>query len=59
MKVTTGIFSIVIALFAVLCSGCGETIYYGTMEKFGYQKRDILVSRIEEANEEEGAGDEK
>ncbi|MBL8727295.1 MAG: DUF2959 domain-containing protein [Planctomycetes bacterium] len=29
------------------CSG----IYYATMEKFGYQKRDLLVERVQEARE--------
>ena len=29
-------------------TGCGS-IYYATMEKFGYAKRDLLIERVEEA----------
>ncbi|MHC4871536.1 MAG: DUF2959 domain-containing protein [Planctomycetota bacterium] len=39
------------AVVLIFMSGCGDSIYYGAMEKFGYQKRDILVDRVEEANE--------
>lgn len=35
-----------LALFA----GC-SSVYYGTMEKMGYAKRDILVTRVEKAQE--------
>lgn len=39
----------VLAMLAVLTlAGC-QTAYYGTMEKFGYEKRDILVDRVEDA----------
>ncbi len=31
-------------------SGC-ETVYYGTLEKFGVHKRDILVDRVSEARD--------
>lgn len=34
----------------VFLTGC-STMYYNTMEKFGYQKRDLLVSRIEDARD--------
>jgi hypothetical protein len=33
-----------VLLSAVLLGGC-STVYYKTMEKFGYEKRDILVER--------------
>jgi uncharacterized protein YutD len=33
-----------------LTSGC-QSVYYGTMEKFGYEKRDLLVSNVEDARE--------
>jgi hypothetical protein len=33
---------------ALGAAGCSSA-YYGTMEKFGYHKRDILVSRVESA----------
>ena len=36
---------------ACLClTGC-QSAYYGTLEKFGVHKRDILVDRVEEARE--------
>ncbi len=34
----------------ILCSGC-ETAYYGTMEKLGYHKRDLMVNRVESARD--------
>jgi len=30
-----------------------KSAYYGTMEAFGYEKRDILVDRVEEARDEQ------
>jgi len=33
-----------------LVSGC-ETAYYGTMEKLGYHKRDLMVNRVESARD--------
>jgi len=39
----------VLALLALLC-GC-STVYYGTMEKFGQEKRDILVKRVGKARD--------
>jgi hypothetical protein len=40
----------------VLLSGLAacSSMYYATMEKFGYQKRDLLVERVEEAREAQG-----
>lgn len=37
-------------LVAMLLSAC-STAYYGAMEKVGYHKRDILVSRVEKAKD--------
>lgn len=37
-------------LIAALMGGC-STVYYKTMEKFGYEKRDILVDRVEDARD--------
>ena len=39
-----------IALLAALCLSC-QTAYYGAMEKLGYEKRDILVSRVDSARD--------
>ena len=36
---------------AVMVGGC-QSVYYNTMEKFGYQKREILVDRVEDARDE-------
>lgn len=43
--------SLCVLLVAVSCSG----IYYGTMEKFGYQKRDLLVERVQEGRQEQAS----
>jgi hypothetical protein len=37
-------------LLLVLLAGC-ESAYYGTMERFGVHKREILVDRVEEARD--------
>lgn len=34
----------------ILTAGCSST-YYNTLEKFGYAKRDVLVDRVEKAQE--------
>lgn len=39
---------------AALLAGC-QTAYYGVMEKFGYEKRDILVDRVDDAREAQQA----
>ncbi|MTJ00496.1 MAG: DUF2959 domain-containing protein [Marinobacter adhaerens] len=39
-----------VILIAALLGGC-STVYYKTMEKFGYEKRDILVDRVEDARD--------
>jgi hypothetical protein len=39
-----------LALLLLTGVGC-KTIYYGTMETFGYEKRDLLVERVEEARD--------
>ncbi len=45
-KIRDGMLAI---LLVALC-GC-STLYYGTMEQFGQEKRDILVKRVGKANE--------
>lgn len=39
-------------LLAAATTGC-QSAYYGTMEKFGVHKRDILVDRVEEARDDQ------
>lgn len=39
-------------LLLPLFTGC-KTAYYNTMEAFGYEKRDILVDRVEQARDEQ------
>ncbi|MBI1336592.1 MAG: DUF2959 family protein [Phycisphaera sp.] len=51
LKALCPVFLVVAALFS---GGC-KSIYYGTMETFGYQKRDILVERVEDARDEQTA----
>jgi Skp family chaperone for outer membrane proteins len=41
---------LVMLVFALFSSGCSST-YYNTLEKFGYAKRDVLVDRVEKAQE--------
>ena len=36
--------------FTVLLAGCSSA-YYGTMEKFGFEKREIMVDRVEDARD--------
>ncbi len=38
----------VLALAAGLTAGC-DRVYYGTMKKFGVEKRDILIDRVRDA----------
>lgn len=41
---------------ALLLTGAGcSSVYYGTLEKFGYAKRDLLVDRVEEARQAQDA----
>lgn len=42
----------------VLLPGC-SSIYYNTMEKFGYEKRDIMVSRVEKARDSQNEAKEQ
>lgn len=44
-------YSILLTIAAgIVTSGC-QSVYYGTMEKFGYHKREILVDRVTEARD--------
>ena len=42
--------SLILVMLALTLGAC-QSAYYGAMEKFGYEKRDILVSRVENARE--------
>lgn len=42
----------------MLTTGC-ETAYYNTLEQFGIQKREVLVDRIEDAQEAQQEGQEQ
>lgn len=45
-----------IVLSAMMVGLCGcSTMYYGTMEKFGVHKRDILMDRVKEARDSQDA----
>jgi len=41
---------ILVFYLVLFVSGC-ETAYYGTMEKLGYHKRDLMVNRVESARD--------
>ncbi len=41
---------ILIFFLVLFVSGC-ETAYYGTMEKLGYHKRNLMVNRVESARD--------
>lgn len=41
---------LILVVFTALIGGCASA-YYNTLEKFGIEKRDILVSRIDNAQE--------
>ncbi len=47
MKILFACLALATVLFA---TGCSST-YYNTLEKFGYAKRDLLVDRVEKAQE--------
>lgn len=40
-----------IAAALVVATAACQSVYYGAMEKLGYEKRDILVSRVDSARE--------
>lgn len=42
---------LLIPLLTIFSLGACQSAYYSTMEKFGQHKRDILVSKVEDANE--------
>jgi hypothetical protein len=44
------LFLLLITSAALLLAGC-ETAYYGTMEKLGYHKRDLMVNRVTSARD--------
>jgi hypothetical protein len=50
MKALTHIKLFPIYFLALFLVGC-ETVYYGTLEKFGIEKRDILVERVGDARD--------
>ena len=41
-----------LAAVGAIATGC-QTVYYGAMEKFGVEKREILVDRVEEARDDQ------
>jgi hypothetical protein len=43
------------SVLALSLTAACSSIYYGTMEKFGYQKRDLLVERVQEGKDEQAA----
>jgi hypothetical protein len=50
IKATGYVKFFAICLLGIALAGC-ETVYYSTLEKFGVEKRDILVDRVGEARD--------
>ncbi|MBT4159689.1 MAG: DUF2959 family protein, partial [Gammaproteobacteria bacterium] len=48
-----------IILAGLLCLTACESVYYDTMEQFGVHKREILIDRIEDAQEAQEEGQEQ
>src|ERR671932_2590446 len=46
-------------MLAVLVLASCQTAYYAAMEKLGYPKRDLLVSRVEQARDSQQAAKEQ
>lgn len=46
------------AVMLLLVTGCSST-YYNTLEKFGYAKRDVLVDRVQKAQESQAEAKEQ
>ena len=47
-----------LAVCVFLVGGC-QSVYYNALEEFGYHKRDLLVSRVESAQESQAAAKEQ
>src|SRR6478672_6115615 len=50
---------VVVALAFVSCADGCKSAYYGMMAKFGKEKRDILVTRVKDARNEQDAAKEQ
>jgi hypothetical protein len=48
----------VVVLAGLLVGGC-QSAYYSTMERLGYEKRDLLVSRVDDARDAQAAAGEQ
>src|SRR5687768_4924047 len=48
----THLFSFLSLLSLLACTGCNQA-YYNAWEKFGWEKRDLLVDEVEEARDEQ------
>ena len=49
---------ILLALTVLVLAGC-QTAYYAALEKLGYPKRDLLVSRVQQARDSQQAAKEQ
>jgi len=52
MRFMPKLFPMLAAAIVLAAAGC-QTAYYAAMEKFGYEKRDILKDHVEEARDEQ------
>lgn len=49
-ELTNKLNSSLIIVLLLMLSGC-QSVYYSAMEKVGYEKRDILISRVDDAKD--------
>ncbi|MEM9495975.1 MAG: DUF2959 domain-containing protein [Pseudomonadota bacterium] len=54
---TTTLFRAALAAIGLASAGCA-TVYYDTMERMGFEKRDILVDRVKDARAEQAEAQE-
>ena len=50
---------LVLLVAAVSALAACDRVYYGTMKKFGYEKRDILIGRVREARKAQSEAQEE
>lgn len=58
-RIRRKLFRLIVALWACsFAAGC-QSLYYGTMEKLGYHKRDLMVSGVQQARDAQQAAKEQ
>lgn len=57
-KATLARLAVLLPLVSLSAVSC-DSVYYATLEKFGYAKRDLLIERVEEGREDQAAAKEE